>query len=86
MLRMRVTLLGAASLMTAVGPALNAMNVGPDIPLPDFDKVDWVRGLENPTEGSCNLVRKLIKNGYSDEDLTKVMGGNALRVLGQVWH
>ena len=52
---------------------------------PEFERVDWVRGLENPTEGSHNLVRKLVKNGYSDDDIVKVMGSNALRVLGQAW-
>lgn len=50
-----------------------------------FDKVDYVAGLENPTEGSKNLVRWLVKHGYSDEEIAKVMGGNALRVLRQVW-
>jgi len=52
---------------------------------PEFEPVDWVRGLENPTEGSHNLVRKLVKNGYGDDDIVKVMGANALRVLGQAW-
>lgn len=52
---------------------------------PEFEPVDWVRGLENPTEGSHNLVRKLVKNGYGDDDIVKVMGTNALRVLGQAW-
>jgi len=50
-----------------------------------FDEVEYVEGLENPTEGSHNLVRWLVKNGYSDEDVAKVMGGNALRVMRQAW-
>ena len=53
---------------------------------PDFDKVDYVRGLENPTEGSSNLVRRMVVAGYADDDIAKVMGGNALRVLEAVWH
>lgn len=51
----------------------------------DFPRVEYVKGLENPTEGSKNIARWLVKHGYSDEDIRKVMGGNALRLLGQVW-
>lgn len=55
------------------------------VTLPGFERVDYVRGLENPTEGSHNLVRWLVAAGYSDEDIAKVMGGNVLRVLEAVW-
>ena len=48
-------------------------------------RVDYVEGIENPTEGSKNIVRWLVANGYSDEDIAKVMGENALRVISQVW-
>jgi membrane dipeptidase len=51
----------------------------------DFEPVEYVKGLENPTEGSKNIVRWLVKHGYSDDDIEKVMGGNAMRLLGQVW-
>jgi membrane dipeptidase len=51
----------------------------------DFEPVEYVKGLENPTEGSKNIVRWLVKHGYSDEDIEKVMGGNAMRILEQVW-
>ena len=51
----------------------------------EFEKVEFVDGLENPTEGSYNIVRWLIKNGYSDEDMAKVMGQNTLRLLRDVW-
>lgn len=50
-----------------------------------YDEVDYVAGLENPTEGSTNLVRWLVKHGYSDDDIAKVMGGNALRVMEAAW-
>jgi membrane dipeptidase len=47
--------------------------------------VDYVRGMENPTECSNNIVRYLVKADYSDEDIGKVIGGNALRILREVW-
>lgn len=50
-----------------------------------FQEVEYVRGLENPTEASWNIVRWLVKHGYSDEDIAKVMGKNILRVLKEVW-
>jgi len=52
---------------------------------PEYDEVEYVKGIENPTEGSKNILRWLVKAGYSDEDIGKVMGGNALRIMGRVW-
>lgn len=51
----------------------------------EYTPVEYVKGLENPTEGSKNIARWLVAHGYSDEDIEKVMGGNALRLLGEVW-
>ncbi len=48
-------------------------------------RVNYVRGMENPTEGYNNIIRWLIKHGYSDEEIIKVAGGNILRVLNEVW-
>lgn len=48
-------------------------------------EVDYVAGLENPAENFGNITGWLVKNGYSDEDIAKVLGGNIMRVLGQVW-
>ena len=50
-----------------------------------FEEVEYVEGLENPTEGSHNILRWLVRGGYSDEDIEKAMGGNALRVMGEAW-
>lgn len=50
-----------------------------------FEEVPYVKGLENPTEASINIVRWLVKQGYSDEEIAKVVGGNVMRVLRQVW-
>lgn len=52
----------------------------------DFPMMDYVRGMENPTEASLNIVRWLVKKDYSDTDITKVVGGNAMRLLKDVWH
>jgi len=51
-----------------------------------FDEVPYVRGFENPTEASKNILRYLVKHNYSDEDIAKVMGKNVLRVLNEVWY
>lgn len=51
----------------------------------EYQEVAYVEGVENPTEASHNIVRWLVKNGYSDEDIRKVVGGNAIRLLEEVW-
>ena len=53
--------------------------------VPEYQEVPYVKYLENPTEASWNIPRWLIKHGYSDEDIAKVIGGNAIRVLSEVW-
>lgn len=50
-----------------------------------YREVPHVRGIENPTEASENFLRWLIREGYSDEEIAKVTGGNVLRVLREVW-
>lgn len=52
---------------------------------PDYEEVLYVAGLENPTECFHNIVGWLVKHGYSDEEIQLVVGGNALRVLEQIW-
>jgi membrane dipeptidase len=51
----------------------------------NFPKVKWVEGLENPAECFPNIIRWLVKKGYSREDIRKVAGGNILRVLEATW-
>jgi membrane dipeptidase len=51
----------------------------------EYPRVEHVEGLENPTEVSHNIVRWLVKHGYSDEDIAKVVGDNVLRLLRDVW-
>lgn len=50
-----------------------------------FPKVKYVEGLENPAEGFPNILRWLVKKGYSNEDIQKAIGGNIIRVLKETW-
>ena len=52
----------------------------------EFEEVAYVEGIENPTEAFPNIVRWLVKHGYSDEDIARVTGGNIMRLLGRVWY
>jgi len=49
-----------------------------------YEEVEYVDGLENPADFP-NIIRWLVQHRYADVDIAKVMGGNALRVLKQVW-
>ena len=53
--------------------------------VPEYEEVPFVKYIENPTEASWNIPRWLIKHGYSDEEIAKVIGGNAIRVLEENW-
>jgi membrane dipeptidase len=44
---------------------------------------DYMEGIESPEEWP-NIVRGLISRGYSDEDVAKIVGGNAMRITEQV--
>jgi membrane dipeptidase len=52
--------------------------------LPPYPRVEYVDGLENPAE-FVNIIRWLVKHGYSDQEIVKVMGGNILNLLKRVW-
>ena len=51
----------------------------------DIEQVEYVEGMENPTEAWINIPRWLVKEGYSDEEIAKVCGENVLRALEEVW-
>lgn len=51
----------------------------------EFSEVEYVKGLENPTEASINIIRWLVKHNYSDQDIEKAIGGNVIRVLKDTW-
>jgi len=46
--------------------------------------LDYVKGLESPTDFS-NIARGLVRDGYSDTEIAKVMGLNGLRVIEACW-
>ena len=52
--------------------------------LPEYEEVEYVDGIENPSE-YINIIRWLVKHGYSNNEIRKVIGENILRVLKQVW-
>jgi len=52
---------------------------------PQFEEVQYVKGIENPTEGSYNILRWLVKHDYPDATIAKVMGENIIRALKDVW-
>ena len=54
-------------------------------PVPD-GAVDpgYVKGLENPNE-YVNIMRWMIKHGYGDGEIQKVVGLNAMGLLERVW-
>ncbi len=51
----------------------------------DTIRVPYVKGMENMTEISHNIVRYLAKENYSEDDAAKIMGGNILRILKETW-
>ena len=51
----------------------------------EHPRVEYVDGLENPAECFWNITAWLVTHGYSDDEITKVLGGNILRVLDDVW-
>jgi len=49
-----------------------------------YQEVEFVDGLENPSDFP-NIVAWLVKNGYSNQEISKVIGKNVLRVLEATW-
>ena len=44
----------------------------------------WIEGAE-AMQGMPNVVRELIRRGYSNEEIAKVVGQNLMRVYRKVW-
>jgi len=52
----------------------------PDKELPAY----YMEGIESPTEAWHNIIRILVAEGYSDQEIEKITGGNALRLIEKV--
>lgn len=52
---------------------------------PSYEPVEYVDGLENPTESFANICDWLVTHGFSDAEIAAVLGGNIYRVLQQTW-
>jgi membrane dipeptidase len=52
---------------------------------PQHPVVEYVDGLENPSEAFHNIAAWLVRDGLSDEEIIKVLGGNVLRALADIW-
>lgn len=46
--------------------------------------LDYVKGLESPSDFT-NIIRGLVRDGYSDDEIKKVMGLNGLRIIKTCW-
>ncbi|MFN2322317.1 MAG: dipeptidase [Trueperaceae bacterium] len=51
----------------------------------EYERVEFVDGVENPAEAFPNIVRWMVTHGYSDDEIGKAIGGNIMRVLDAVW-
>jgi membrane dipeptidase len=49
----------------------------------DFDGATMPNGMEDATK-LPKITDALLRRGYKDEDVTKILGGNLMRVMEQV--
>ena len=63
-----------------------ALSIGASRGQLEYPRVEWVDGLENPAEAFPNIIRWMVKHGYSDGDIAKAAGGNIMRVLKEAWY
>ena len=73
--------LGALSLVQLVPILVFSLGGGA---VADAVVPDYVVGLENIGDYP-NIVRWLVRHGYSDDEIARAIGGNTLRVLDQAW-
>jgi len=70
---------------TRPGKGAESKFLGIDMNVEQLKALRYVRGMENPSECLQNVARWMVKHGYSDEETSKVIGGNGLRLLKEVW-
>jgi len=70
---------------TRPGKGGESKYLGIDMNVEQLKRLKYVRGMENPTECLQNVCRWMIKHGYSDAEIAKVIGGNGLNLLKKVW-
>jgi membrane dipeptidase len=56
-----------------------------DLGGPQYEKVPYVDGLENPTENFTNIAEWLVQRGFSDDEIVAVLGANIVRALEGIW-
>lgn len=61
----------------------SSMQAYPGLYPPNYQRGSFPEGLSRP-EDVPNLTAALVRRGYSDEDVSKIMGGNFLRAFEQV--
>jgi membrane dipeptidase len=59
--------------------------LGIDMNVQQLKELKYVRGMENPSECLQNVCRWMIKHGYSDQEIAKIIGGNGLKLVQKVW-
>jgi membrane dipeptidase len=59
--------------------------LGIDMNVRQLKELKYVRGMENPSECLRNVCRWMVKHGYSDQEIAKVIGGNGLKLVKRVW-
>lgn len=62
-----------------------ALSIGRIMEGVTYQRVPYVAGMENPGEAMRNAVKWMVKQGWRDEDIAKVAGGNVIRVLKETW-
>ena len=70
---------------TRPGKGSEAKFLGIDMNTEQLKELKYVRGMENPTECLQNVCRWMIKHGYSDTEIQKIIGGNGLPLIKEVW-
>ena len=46
--------------------------------------LDYIKGLESPSDFT-NVTSGMVRDGFSDQEIAKVMGLNGLRIIKTCW-